>query len=152
MNHNDIPPMQRPEDIPAIHTQADLERFWRMVKGPWGFDEPQLWALVIAGDDRPTGALFNFAELPREPNDEALANLLGGCRQVMAEMPGEPSVALLYARPGNQDLGDADVTWARAINRAAQQAGVATRPVHFANDALVRVFSPDDLGLGRSVA
>ena len=42
MNHNDIPPMQRPEDIPAIHTQADLERFWRMVKGPWGFDEPQL--------------------------------------------------------------------------------------------------------------
>ena len=107
---------------------------------------------MIAGDDRPTGALFNFAELPREPNDEALANLLGGCRQVMAEMPGEPSVALLYARPGNQDLGDADVTWARAINRAAQQAGVATRPVHFANDALVRVFSPDHLGLGRSVA
>jgi hypothetical protein len=46
-------------------------------------------------------------------------------------------------------MNNADRTWARGLTSAAEQLGVSMRPVHFANDVELRVFTPDDLLVSR---
>ena len=55
------------------------------------------------------------------------------------------SVAFLLTRPGRNPIDDADRSWASGLTSAAQQHNASMWPVHFANDAELRVFAPDDL-------
>ena len=44
-------------------------------------------------------------------------------------------------------MDGANRSWARGLTSAARQHGVTMWPVHFANDAELRAFAPDDLVL-----
>jgi hypothetical protein len=145
---NDVPALVPPHQLPPIRSQADLARLWRMIRGPWGFDEPQLWMEVLGPDDRCQGVLTQVAELPPAPDGLALGNLFSALREVLGEDLAHGSVAFLYARPGGAPASAEDTAWARALLEAAAAAEVRCRPVHFGNDEGVRVFASDDLGQG----
>jgi hypothetical protein len=145
---NDVPELVPPHQLPPIRSQADLARLWRMIRGPQGFDEPQLWMEVLGPDDRCQGVLLQVAELPPAPDGLALGNLFSVLHEGLGEGLAHCSVAFLYARPGGGPVGAEDTAWARALLEAAAAAEVRCRPVHFGNDEGVRVFAPDDLGQG----
>jgi hypothetical protein len=67
------------------------------------------------------------------------------CGHIVGRGGDRGSVAFLLTRPGRDPINDADRSWARGLTSAAQHLGVAMWPVHFANDAELRVFAPDDL-------
>ncbi len=66
MDH-DIPPRRHIDDLEPIRTQADLERYWRMIMGPLGFGERLIWMQVLDRDGRVTPVLTQIAELPLMP-------------------------------------------------------------------------------------
>lgn len=143
---DDIPPLQPPEELPPLRTLTDVERFWRMVKGPWGFDEPQIWLHVLDADGLSTGLLTTVTELPPAPEGLPLENLVAACRTAMPEALSEGgTLTFLYARPGAEPMSDDDRSWARQIVAACASQEVTCPWVHFANDRAVVVFAPDDL-------
>lgn len=155
---DDIPPMQGPQDLPPIRTEADLERHWRMIKGPWGFAGPQLWLHVLDGDDRSTGVLTKIDELPATPARDAAERLIEICQGPFGDLLEQRphgyggSLAVLFARPGRSPMAEPDLRWGREVTRAARRARVGFRTMYFANDHEVRPFTADDLGLPRPAA
>ncbi|MEU4418956.1 hypothetical protein AB0F74_37855, partial [Nocardia salmonicida] len=92
---NDIPLLRRPEDMPPVHTQADLHQHWRALIGELGFGETSLWLLFFESDGRCTPLIQQVANLPDVPDPEILTNLMWLCDEVLrACLPGG-SVAFL---------------------------------------------------------
>ncbi|HET6625931.1 MAG TPA: hypothetical protein VFG63_06040 [Nocardioidaceae bacterium] len=150
--NDDIPPLQRPEDMPPVHSQADLHRHWRALMGPLGFTRPALWLHLLTADDRAEAMITKIDELPDRPDDRLLTNLLWVCAELLEnDVPGG-KVAFLYSRPGSRLITDDDRAWARGLTSAARRAGVPCAPVHLANDEELRVFAPDDLAEPGSAA
>jgi hypothetical protein len=75
--------------------------------------------------------------------------LLEICEDIVGRCGAGGSVAFLLTRPGRNPMNNADRTWARGLTSATEQLGVSMRPVHFANDVELRVFTPDDLLVSR---
>lgn len=143
---DDIPPLLPPESLPPLRTQADVDRFWRMIKGPWGFDEPQIWLHVLDGSGASTGLLTTVTELPPVPDGLPLANLVAACRTALPDvLDFGGMLSFLFARPGADPMNDDDRSWARRILAACDAEEVPCRWVHFANARAVCVFAPDDL-------
>ena len=89
--------------------------------------------------------LTQIDEIPRWADAKMCHPLLEMCQHIVGRNGAGGSVAFLLTRPGRNPMDDADRSWARGLASAAQQLGVAMWPVHFANDAELRVFAPDDL-------
>ena len=141
MSH-DIPPMRAPEDIPPVHTQADLEQLWRMLMGPLGFGHRALWLQVLDSDHRTTPVLLQIEDVPRIPTDGGLDRLLEMTSHFLE--PGW-SVAFLLTGPGRRGLTPEVRAWARGLLAAVQRAGLPVWPVHRANDVELAVCAVDDL-------
>lgn len=141
---NDIPPLQRPEDMPPVHSQADLHRLWRALMGELGFSTNQLWMVVLDADGRCTPVIQHIVEVPDLPNRRALHGLMTLASAVLDEVFPGGSVAFLWARPGRAGLTASDRAWASRLTAAAREAGVSAHAVHLANDEEVRAFAPDD--------
>lgn len=142
----DIPPLLPPDEMPAIHTQADLDRHWRALMGPLGFSRTLLWVMFIDPAGRCTGPLSQIEEIPPQPDELLLTNLLKICAEVIDEslQPGS-RVAFLRSRPGSGTVTGDDLAWARGLTEAAQAVGVRCEPVHLATDERVTVLAYDDL-------
>ena len=144
MTDNDIPPLRRSDDMPPIHSQADLWRHWRALMGPLGFSERLLWLVFLTPDGHPTPILPTINELPVLPDRKFLEGVMVICQRICAELGGG-SVAGLMSRPGRSGITAAERRWARRLTEAAATAGVAMWPMHFANDRELVIAAPDDL-------
>ena len=147
-----IPPLRRPEDMSPIRSEIDLHQHWRALMGPLGFSQPALWVQFLSIDDRADGMITHIEELPDDPEDLLLDNLMWICGEMLdSGLPGG-RVAFLYSRPGSRLVTEDDRSWARGLMSAARKAGVPCEPIHLANDEELRVFAPDDLALPSSAA
>lgn len=144
---NDIPPLRRPEDMPAIRTQADLHEHWRALMGELGFGKRTLWVQLIGPDDRCHPAIMQIDHIPDRPDAEFLAHLMQTCNGLLVELPPDCRIAMLLSRPGRRELTSGDRAWAAGLYRAAALGGVRCAPLHLANDYEVRVITPDDFSL-----
>lgn len=142
--NEDIPPLKRPEDMPPIHSQADLHQLWRALMGELGFGSNQLWMVVLDADGRCTPLIQQIKQVPDVPDPDLVEALMILSRRLFDEVVPDGSVAFLWARPGRAGLGAADRAWATGLSTAARDAGVAAHPVHLANDQEIRAFTPDD--------
>jgi hypothetical protein len=141
---NDTPPLERPEDMPPIHSQADLYQHWRALMGELGFGTRQLWLAMIDAEGRCTPVIQKIEDIPEVPDPQLLDGLMTVCGGILEEVLPRGSVAFLLARPGPAGLTASDRTWAAGLATAARERGVASRPVHLANDQEIRAFTPDD--------
>lgn len=141
-----IPGLRRPEDVPPVHTQADLHRHWRALMGELGFGQPRLYLQFFAIDGTCTPVVLDITEIPDLPDAVMADALMRFCGQTLEEVmePGT-RVGILYARPGGRSPRTADLAWARFITEAARRHGVPIHPVHVANDEELTVVSPDEL-------
>jgi hypothetical protein len=137
-----IPPLTRPEDMPPIRSQADLQRTWRSLMGPLGFAGRSLWLLVLDEHRRPTPVVLQVEELPPRPDPEVQSALVSVVSSVV-EDAGQ--VAFLLARPGDDGLTEEDGAWATMLQEVARQAGAPVWAVHRANDRALLAIAPDDL-------
>ncbi|HWJ66755.1 MAG TPA: hypothetical protein VNT31_08765 [Nocardioides sp.] len=136
-DHDDIPQLRRPEDMPPVTDQASLAHAWRALMGELGFASPQLWLLFLDGDRLRN--LLKVEDVPLDPTDRELA----GVRSLLEPVADRPrSCAFLYARPGGPGRTPGDLAWARGLTGVF---GAAGWPVHLANDVELRVAAPDDL-------
>ena len=141
---DDIPRLRRPKDTPPIRSQADLYRQWRALMGDLGFGSSQVFMIVLDENDRFTPVVQNIVELPDVPDADAIDGLMTFCRMLLDEIVPRGSAAFLFARPGPSGITASDRAWATRLAIAARDHGVASHPVHLANDDEVRVFAPDD--------
>jgi hypothetical protein len=151
MNNDDIPPLLPPRDMPAVHTQADLQAAWRALMGTLGFPDRRLWLLFLDPDGRPLGPLLSIDSLPDGPYDLPIADLVTICREILDGPGGGGSVAMLVTRPGRDDWHVGDRAWARYLTAAAHRLGGRVWPVHRANDRELVVVPPNEVG-GRESA
>jgi hypothetical protein len=142
--NDEIPPLRRPEDMPPVHSQADLHRLWRALMGELGFGSNQLWMVLLDADGRCTPVIQQIKEVPDVPDRRLLTGLMKLSRGLLDEVVPGGSVAFLWARPGRAGLTAADRAWAGGLSSAARGADVSCHPVHLANDQEVRAFTPDD--------
>lgn len=141
---DDIPPLRRPEDMPAVRTQADLYQHWRALMGELGFSEPILWFQFFDADGRCLPLIQQISELTHVPETDLLENLMWVCGEIIREHAPGGTVAFLRSRPGHAGVSPSDHAWATGLASAARDAGLRCHPVHLANDHELRVFTPDD--------
>ncbi|TNM46094.1 hypothetical protein FHP29_03965 [Nocardioides albidus] len=132
---DEIPPLLPPDQMPPLADQAALDHTWRALMGRLGFATPQLWVLLVDGDQ--PRQVIEVADVPSDPRPEEVDRM-----RVLVEQARECglSCAFLYARPGGATRTAGDLTWARGLAALDQR-----WPVHLANDLELRVAAPDDL-------
>lgn len=141
-----IPPLRRPEDMPPVHSQADLHRHWRALMGELGFAQTRLYIQLFTIDGTCAPVVLDITDIPELPDAAMADGLLQFCARVL-DQAGEPGmrVGILYARPGGRSRRHVDRAWAFHITEASRRHGVPIFPVHVANDEEVTVVSPDEL-------
>jgi hypothetical protein len=141
----DIPALRRPSEMPRVQSSEDLYQRWRALMGPLGFGQPRLWIAFLEPSAMMSAQLTQIEDIPRWADPRLCGALLEMCGHIVGRDGGGGSVAFLLTRPGRNPMDDADRSWGSGLTSAARQHGVAMWPVHFANDAELRVFAPDDL-------
>jgi hypothetical protein len=142
---DDIPPFLPPDELPPTRAVSDLDRFWRSLKGRWGFSRPQLWCVVFGPVGEWTSIFLKIEDCPEQPDVSTIANLLDVLTTVVVDSVPGGSVAMMYARPGPDDRRAHDRQWARELDDAGRRASIDVWPVFLANDERVRIAAPDDL-------
>lgn len=113
--------------------------------GPLGFTTRRLWIMFIDTDDEAMPQLTEIDDIPYEIDARLCEPLMHMCEHLLDEFVPGGSVAMLFSRPGRNPMTQGDRRLARAVHEAADHAGVALRPTHFANDVTLGVFAADDL-------
>ncbi len=142
----DIPALRPPDETPAITALDELTYHWRSLMGELGFAYRRLWLLLLEPDGWPVPHLTTIDDIPPAGDPAGCHNLAWIASQVM---PEGGSFAILLSRPGRHPLNQQDRSWAQQMTVAANEVGVSMWPMHFANDAELRVFAPDDV-IGRA--
>jgi hypothetical protein len=133
------------DQTPPIRSVADLDRWWRSVKGRWGFSKPQIWCVILGPGGAITPVLIKIEDCPARPDAVTVSNLFDCLAEVLDKEAPDGSVAVMFARPGADDHRDDDRQWARRLDEAGRRAPIDVWPVFLANDIGVRIASPDDL-------
>jgi hypothetical protein len=131
--------------MPPVRSMADLDRFWRMIKGPWGFSVPQLFCAVFTSSGDVTPIIINIDDCADGPDTESIGNLFHVLTRVVDENAAGGSVAMMFARPGTDGIEERDRQWARELTTSGQHAAIDVWPVYLGDDDRVRVVAPDDL-------
>jgi len=113
--------------------------------GPLGFGQARLWIAFLEPSAMMSAQLVQIEDIPRWADAQLCGALLEMCGHIIGRDGLGGSVAFLLTRPGRNPIDDADRSWASGLTSAAQQHSASMWPVHFANDAELRVFAPDDL-------
>ncbi|MEV7395945.1 hypothetical protein [Aeromicrobium sp. NPDC092404] len=132
-------------DLPDVHSAADLEALWRRLIEPLGFGSRQIFAVILGHDGRVHPSIVNVTDCPAAPDGQMLVSLARSLRTVLDESEPEGSVAMLWARPTHAGTRASDIQWIRAITAVTQVHALGSWPLHTADDAVLRVMSPDDL-------
>jgi hypothetical protein len=139
-----IPELVPVEQLPPVRTDLDIYHVWRLLMGPLDFGCRRLWVTFTDGDGRCSPVVPQIEDVPPQADVESCQGLMTMLDHVRDFFAGG-AVALLYTRPGRRPMNDDDRSWARSLTRAAREAEIPLWPVHFANDAELLVFAPDDL-------
>ncbi|WP_340537850.1 hypothetical protein [Nocardioides sp. GXZ039] len=134
----------KPPFRPIIRTQADLERTWRQLMGPWGFSRASLWLMFIDAEDRAVPSLTEIQDCDDLPDAAMLDNLAGMAARLLADCDPGGRLAVLRSRPGD-GITEHDRAWARGLVQACRSAGVPTEVVHLATHGEVKPLPYDDL-------
>jgi hypothetical protein len=119
---------------PILQTQAELERAWRHLMEPLGFEGHSLWLMIVDAEGRMVPRLTQIEETVAPPNDEqqaAFVEMLAYLRDLVVQ---DGRLAFLRARPGRGGPDADDLAWARSLYAACRSAGVETDVVHLATD------------------
>jgi hypothetical protein len=122
---------------PVLRTQADVEKFWTTICHPLGWRTRELWVVLVDEDGEPFPSVHQISDLPEVPDEQAIGQLLAGCRGLLEEFDPGGSVALLLCRPGDRSVTAADRSWTAALARAARAGGVVLEVVHLASDVAI---------------
>jgi hypothetical protein len=131
-------------DLPAVRTDADLQRHWTILMGPGGFAYPCVWSIWFDDDGASLPLVIPIDDVPEYPDDQLVDNLMLGLRQPL-DAGQATSLAMLLSRPAGARLRPGDRAWARALIAAAQRHQLTMWPVHLATHGRVQTFRPDDL-------
>ena len=131
---------------PSVTTQAELERAWHELMGPWSFGRPSVWMMLIV-HDRPLPQLTEIVEIGDPPDSELLDGLADLLAMLEREVAPGARVAFLRARPGRGTITDTDRAWASALYAAARRAGVPCEVVHLATRGEIRPIPADVIGI-----
>ena len=142
---DEIPPLLPPHLMPPVSSVSDLDRFWRSLKGPWGFAQPQLWCVVLGPRGEWTSIFLKIEQCPDEPDVTLVERLFGVVADVVDDHVPGGSMALMFARPGGDELSDVDRRWARQLTSSGHASRIDAWPVFLANDERARIAAPDDL-------
>lgn len=142
---NDIPALRPLEDLDPIVSEHDLFDFWRMIAGPWGFSEPQTFAVVLEPDGRLLPTIVNVKPWPTQVESDACDALADRLGEVVEAFAPDGSCAVMWARPGGDVVTPDDLDWYRSLTRALSERGLDRWPVFVANDHRVRAVAGDDL-------
>ncbi|RYP86841.1 hypothetical protein EKO23_07645 [Nocardioides guangzhouensis] len=134
------------EQLPTVHTQADLEGAWRHLVRPLGWTSRRFWIMLIEAGGDVVPQVIEVDELDHPPGDPELEGGATFLRELveMLHVPGA-RVAFLVCRPGTGPAGPDDRAWAGALLRMAQRAGVRCEPTHLATDEEILPIPLDEL-------
>lgn len=113
----------------------------------------QLWFIFLDAGGRLTGPLMPGDGYPEEPSEVvdtddlgpmSAAHLLGTRVQMIAEILGAASVALVWERPGSDALSPETRVWVRAMAYASRDIGLPLRAQLLLHDDGLRMLVPDD--------
>jgi hypothetical protein len=142
---SDIPALRPFDQTPPIRSVSDLDRWWRSVKGPWGFSRPQIWCAVLGPGGELTPILIKVEDCPDRPDPDMIGYLFERLAAMVEDQVPGGSVAVMFARPGGDDHREDDRRWARHLDACGRRAPFDVWPVFLANDIVARMASPDDL-------
>lgn len=129
----------------VIRTQADLERAWRLLLPPRGWDRSSVWLMFLGPDGRPLGALTEIEDCVGPPAEDVTASLAALLGSVYDDLlPTGSRVAFLRSRPGRTAPTSDDRAWAHALYAAARAAGMPGEVVHVATDDAVQPVPVED--------
>lgn len=131
---------------PVLTTQADLERAWRELMGPWSFGGHSVWMMLVV-DDRPLPQLTEISEAEDPPDAEQTDGLAELLLLLDRDVAPGLRVAFLRSRPGKDVITDTDRAWARTLYAAARRAGVPSEVVHLATRGAIRPIPADVVGI-----
>lgn len=129
----------------VIETEADVTRGWKQDLTPLGFSSRQVQVVFIDenGWRIPTKLTSeNNSELP--PAVVVAEFMEAIARTYYRETP-RGTVSLLWARPGIGPLRRSDQIWVRTLMVNLRHHRIPAWPIHFANDAYLRILGADDL-------
>ncbi len=135
------------DDLPPLHTQADVTAVWTHLMGELGFGSRSLWVLFIGRDGHAHPAVMKVEQLDVRPDDLFCANLMQICGNFVDDDPAHGRVAMLLTRPGRAAMTEGDRVWVSMLYRTFRRAGIAAEPLHLANDEELRLVAVDDVGL-----
>jgi hypothetical protein len=145
MTYDELPALLPPDQMPAVHTPADLLLTWRALMGNLGFTDRRLWLLFIWPDGRLVGPLLSLDDLPDGPYDLEVDEVVAVSREIL-DGPGlSGSVAMLITRPGSDPWHVGDRAWGRYLTAAAHRIGGHVWPVHRANGRELVVVPASDV-------
>lgn len=135
---------ERP-DQPVSSLPLLAER-WQWVKGPWGFDERQVFAVVFDAEGHMLPTIVNVPSLGERPDVEVVANIVAMTDELIESAAPRGSAAYMWARPAGGCATTFDLEWLRALDDARSGSAHRSWPVFFATDDGVRQMAPEEVG------
>lgn len=142
---NEIPRLRPPHEMPPIITEHDLQQHWRALMGPLGFGQTRLWVILIDPDGFVLPSVVVLEENSAAPDHVMIDNLTSRLREVLDDAGMGVRIAALWTRPGRGSMRGTDRAWLRALHQGFACGRLDAWPLHFANDAYLRIVAPDDL-------
>ena len=114
---------------------------------------PQLWFIFLDAEGRLTGPLMPGDGYPEDPSElvdtddlgrVSAAQLLSARVQMIADMLGAASAALVWERPGPDELSPSTSAWVKAMAGASRDSGLRLRAQLLLHDEGLRMLVPDD--------
>jgi hypothetical protein len=141
---NDIPELLPPHLTPPIRNDADLQRLWKALMGPYGQDRRNLWFLLLHADGRPTPFISRVDDVPEHPDRIMVRNLIDMFKRVLPEFDPGGSAAVLLTRKGWAVPHGSDLAWAADLAAEARRRRLSLHPSFLATDEDVVILRPAD--------
>lgn len=138
---------RQPRGMPNVYVQTEVDltvAFKRLVTGHT-FVSRELRVLLIAESGRLVEPAMQFTELGSAPEPQLLLSWIDQISADSYRLAPRGTVGVLYARPGLGPMRRSDSVWARTLTTVMRRQRIAAWPVHFANDAYLRVTTAADL-------
>ncbi|RLV56636.1 hypothetical protein D9V41_06110 [Aeromicrobium phragmitis] len=128
-----------------VQTEADLTRFWRLVRAGLDVPSPQVSFVLIDAHGAPSPQVTTIDGLPPRPVTQVVEQLSEVIEESYRRLTPGGTVGLLWSRPGRGPIRAGESAWMRRVGESLRRRRVIAWPAHVANDAYLRVVGADDL-------
>jgi len=137
--------MPSPDEPGPVHTDDELLERWKLIMGPWGFDQRSLWLIWFDRAGLQLPMVTPIDDLPAAPPPDLARRVPEFVRELFDQL-GAAWMSMAWARPGPGLISPDDRAWAQALDVATMAAhGVTSRPLFLATESRVRPLVLDDL-------